>query len=437
MKQPEPNQYTSFSSKDTPDFGDATDQRAITATQTTKPPSRRFPRVGSFLGLLVIIIGIGYWFGSKTKDAKPVSDDTTVSVKVATVAKTAVPIQIRAIGNVEATSIVSVKAMISGELTKIHFKQGQDVKQGDLLFSIDARPYEAALNQAKATLARDEALVKQYQSQVEKDRAQQRNAQLEAERYVTLHKEGIVSSELVDKYQADAASSSAIVQADLAAVKNAEAALEADKAAIANAQIQLSYTTIRSPLTGRTGNLAVYEGNLIRANDTTALVTIAQVSPVFVTFAVPEKDLVRINAFRKAGIHVDVSFPQDEQHPISGKLIFVDNTVDNTTGTIKLKASFDNSEGRLWPGQFVNVILTLTIQPDAIVVPTEAVQTGQDGSFVYAVAGGKADIRRITTGATMNGLTVVEKGLEPKEMVVTDGQLRLFPGAKVVVNTGK
>jgi multidrug efflux system membrane fusion protein len=401
--------------------------------------SRKKGRVVLVFFILIIACVVAFWLNNKPKDVKTVSanrDESAVPVSFTSVKRQSIPVQIRAIGNVEATSIVSIKSMISGELTKIHFKQGQEVKKGDLLFSIDSRPLEATLNQAKAALAKDEALVKQYQSQVERDRALQQNAQKEAERYEQLAQQGIVSHELAEKYLTDARSAGATIDVDLAAVKNAEAATEADRANITNAQVQLSYASIYSPISGRTGNLAVYEGNLVRATDTSPLVTIAQVSPIFVTFSVPEKELSKINQYRN-DIIVDVSIPNDEKHSTKGKLSFVDNTVDQSTGTIKLKATFEDKDGILWPGQFVNVIMTLTTIDNALVVPSEAVQIGQDGTFVYLVNNEKAEIRPISTGPSINGVTVIEKGLMDSDTIVTDGQLRLFPGAKVAAKNNQ
>lgn len=415
---------------------DMDDVKNVDTPKVVLTHPRKKSRVIVVFLILISACSIAFWLNNKPKEVKPSAtrEEAAVPVSITSVKRQSIPVQIRAIGNVEATSIVSVKSMTSGELTKIHFKQGQEVKKGDLLFSIDSRPLEAALNQAKAALAKDEALVKQYQSQVERDQALQQNAQKEADRYEQLYEKGIVSRELVEKYQTDARSTGATINVDLAAVKNAEAAMESDRAAIANAQVQLSYATIYSPISGRTGNLVVYEGNLIRATDTTPLVTIAQESPIFVTFSVPEKELAKINQYRN-DISVNAYISNDEKHTVSGKLSFIDNTVDQSTGTIKLKATFENQESLLWPGQFINVVMTLTSINDALVVPSEAVQVGQDGTFIYAVTNDKAEIRPVTTGPSVNGVTVIEKGLTDSDIIVTDGQLRLFPGAKVSAKT--
>jgi multidrug efflux system membrane fusion protein len=294
---------------------------------------------------------------------------------------------------------------VAGELQKIHFKQGQEVQKGDLLFTIDPRPLQAALDGAVGQLG--------------KDKAQLENANVLAVRYQKLYEDGISSKELAEQNRASA--------------ETFAAAVRADQAAVENARIQLSYATIRSPINGLSGNLVVYEGNLVKANDTTPLVMIAQSSPVYVTFSVPEQELARINRYRaEKALQVDAAAPGDEAHPLSGDLTFVDNMVDATTGTIKLKATFANKEKRLWPGQFVNVSMTLTEQADAVVVPSQAVQVGQDGSYVYIVKSDlTAEPRPVKIGPVAGGVSVVDSGLAAGERVVVDGQLRLFPGAKV------
>jgi multidrug efflux system membrane fusion protein len=332
-----------------------------------------------------------------------------VPVTAATVAQMSVPLTTKAIGNVEAYSTVVIRALVAGELQKIHFRQGQEVQRGDLLFTIDPRPLQAALDQAVGTLA--------------KDRATLANARALAARYKKLYDEGIASKEDLDQY-----STSADTQAGLVA---------ADEAALENAKVQLSYATIHSPISGMTGNLLVYEGNLVKATDLTTLVTITQTRPIYVTFAVPEGELGKVNRARAAGeVRVEAALPSDEAHPVAGVLSFVDNAVDATTGTIRLKATFDNADRRLWPGQFVKVTVTTGVEANALVVPSQAVQTGQDGPYVYVV---KDDMtvepRPVKPGPSAEGVVVVAKGLAAGERVVTDGQLRLFPGAKVELKT--
>jgi multidrug efflux system membrane fusion protein len=330
-------------------------------------------------------------------------------VTAGTVIQKTVPVQVRAIGNVEAYSTISVKSQIEGILTRVHFKEGQDVNKGDLLFTIDPRPYEAALKQAEANLA--------------KDTAQLENARVEVTRYAELVKKGYVAQEQYDQIRTNAAA--------------LEATVNADKALVENARLQLRYCFIYSPITGRTGNLMADQGNLIKANADNPMVTINQIQPVYVTFSVPEQYLSEIKKYmvgRK--VKVETYTTKDEDHPEEGVLTFVDNTVDATTGTIKLKGTFTNQKKNLWPGQFVNVVLALTTQPGAVVVPSQAIQTGQGGEYVFVI---KSDFtvesRPVVISRTLDGETVIEKGLQIGEKVVTDGQLRLVPGAKVEIKT--
>jgi multidrug efflux system membrane fusion protein len=279
------------------------------------------------------------------------------------------------------------------------------------------------------------ASVRQGQDIVEKDTATLNNDRVIAKRDTALVEAGVIPREQYDNDEAKLKADEATVRADQSAVANLQAAQKAEQANVENARVQLSYTTIRSPIDGKTGNLVVTTGNLVRANDTTPMVTITTASPIYVTFSVPERDLVRIRqASGKEGLAVDGEVPGDESNPSKGKLSLVDNTVDPTTGTVRLKATFFNEDRRLYPGQFVNVVLTLGIDTQAIVVPSPAVQIGQDKSFVYvAKPDGTVEMRTVKTGTTVESMTVIEDGLKPGEQVVTDGQLRLVPGAKYQV----
>jgi len=342
------------------------------------------------------------------KSGQPVKKEG-VPVTVSTVIQKTVPVQLRAIGNVEAYSTVSVKSQIGGELIRIHFKEGQDVKKGDILFTIDPRPYEAALKQAEANLARDTA--------------QLENARVDARRYGELVSKGYVAQQQYDQIQTNAAA--------------LEATVLADKAAVENAKLQLSYCFIHFPIDGRTGSLLSHQGDMIKANADNPMVVINQIQPIYVSFSIPEQHLQQIKRYMAEGkLKGEAIIPGDENSPVQGIVTFVDNTVDTSTGTIKLKGTFENKGKRLWPGQFVNVVLTLTTQPDAIVVPSQAVQTGQQGLYVFVV---KSDLtvesRPVVTGRNLDGEVVIEKGLEPGEQVVTDGQLRLVPGAKVEIKS--
>ncbi|HWO40600.1 MAG TPA: efflux RND transporter periplasmic adaptor subunit [Candidatus Eisenbacteria bacterium] len=330
-----------------------------------------------------------------------------IPVVVATAVQKAVPIQIRAVGNVEAYSTVSVKSQVTGVLMKAHFREGQNVQKGQLLFTIDPRPFEAALKQAEAALARDMAQLK--------------NAREQTRRYAELVQKQYVSQEQYDQIRTNA--------------EAIEAVVEADKAAVENAKVQLSYCYIYSPIDGQAGALLVNEGNLVRVNDATPLVVINQVMPINVTFAVPEQHLAEIKRhMAREGLRVTASFASDEGRPEQGFLTFVDNTVDRATGTIKLKAEFKNSERRLWPGQFVNVALTLATQPNMVVIPSEAIQVGQEGQHVFVVQPDKrVEVRPVTIGATNEGEAVIVQGLTAGEQVVREGQFLLGPGARVEI----
>jgi multidrug efflux system membrane fusion protein len=357
-------------------------------------------------------------------------------VEVAAVLQKTVPVQLRVIGNVQAYSTVTVKSRIAGQIMRAYFKEGQDVRKGELLFTIDPRPFEATLKQTEANLEKDMAQVKQAEANFERDTAQEKNAQADAERYKMLFERGVVAKQQYDKFRTDWEALVATVQADKAAKANAEAAVAADRAAVENAKLQLSYCSIRSPMDGRTGSLIIQEGNVIKENEAN-LVVINQITPIYVTFSVPEQYLGDIKKYmRLRKLKVQAIVPNDELLPEEGLISFVDNSVDTTTGTIKLKGTFANKDRGLWPGQFVNVVLTLTEMPNAVVVPSQAIQTGQQGQYVFVVkADHTVETRPIVSGLTFNGDTVVEKGLKPGETVVTNGQLRLSPGAKVEIKT--
>ncbi|MGB9628756.1 MAG: efflux RND transporter periplasmic adaptor subunit [Thermodesulfobacteriota bacterium] len=357
---------------------------------------------------------------------------------VTQVIQKAVPVQIHAIGNVQAYSSVTVKSRVPGQIMRVYFKEGEDVRKGALLFTIDPRPYEAILKQAEANLQRDMALVKQAEANLERDLVQEKNARVEAERYQMLFEKGVVSRQQYDKFRTDWEALVATVNADRAAKGNAEAAVVADRAAVENAKLQLSYCSIYSPMDGRTGSLLVQEGNLIKENDA-SLVVIHQVTPIYVVFSVPEQHLGEIRRHMARGkLRVQAIVPNDQVPLEEGFITFIDNTMDSATGTIKMKGTFENRGRRLWPGQFVNVILTLTMEPNAIVVPSQAIQTGQQGQFVFVVKPDlTVEMRPVVIGRTVDQEVVVLRGLSIEEKIVTDGQLRLYPGAKVEIKSSE
>jgi multidrug efflux system membrane fusion protein len=337
-------------------------------------------------------------------------DRPVVPVRVATAFTRTVPVQVRVIGNGEAFSTVSIKSQVNAELMEVHFQEGQFVKKGDLLFTLDRRPFDAALHQAEANLARDQA--------------QLELAEVQAKRYANLYQAGVAPKEQADQMQANADA--------------LKAAVLADKAATEYAKLQLEYCFIYSPIDGRTGTLMVHVGNLVKANDVPVLVVINQITPIYVAFSPPEDVLPQVKKYMALGrLKVEAFPPDDPQRPETGFLSFVDNAVDSTTGTIRLKGTFENVSHRLWPGQFVNVALTLTEQPNAVLVPQQAVQTGQDGQFVFVVKSDQTvESRAVTVSRTFEGDAIVEKGVHPGDVVVTDGQSGLVPGARVVIKTG-
>ena len=346
---------------------------------------------------------------SATADKKG-KESPAIPVIVASVSEQSMPLKIQAIGNVEVQTTVSIKSRLDGQIIKVGFGDGQDVAKGQVLFEIDARPLQAQLEQARATLARDKAQL---------DRARQQE-----ERYKDLLQKGFVSQDAYAQFRTN--------------VDTAAATVRATEAVIENARIQAEYAVIRSPIQGRAGKILIQQGNLVKANDTPSLVVINQLAPIYVSFAVPEQYLGVIRKYMAAGkLAVDALPPgaTDGGTVATGTLAFVDNTVDATTGTVRLRATFPNKDKSLWPGQFVTASVTLNETQNAIVVPSQAVQTGPKGQYVYVVKDGAALMREITVERVDGAQTVVAKGLAGGERVVTSGQSRLVPGMKVSIKT--
>ncbi len=330
-------------------------------------------------------------------------------VVVASVEQRDIPVQIRAIGNVEAYQTVQIRSQVNGQIQKIFFKEGQDVRKDQLLFQLDKRPFQADLEKAIG--------------QMKKDQAQAENSRLQAERYSGLEKQGIVSHEQADQIRAQG-------KADASAV-------EADKAAVDAARVQLLYTDIAAPIDARAGALLINLGNLVKANDTPYLVQLNQVSPIYATFSVPEIHLGRVRQYFSSGQLRVLAYPKGETtNPAQGRLTFIDNGVDTTTGMFKLKATFQNKDRRLWPGEFVDVALELSTQKNAIVVPTKAIQSGQQGDYVYVVrTDSTAESRPVKIGGVYQNLTLIADGLSAGERVIVNGQLRVAPNARVMVQS--
>lgn len=345
---------------------------------------------------------------AKEKKGGGARGPAAVPVSVVAAIQQTMPVKLQAIGNVESYSTVSVKARVDGQIVSLNFKEGQEIKKGDVLFRIDARPYQATLKQAEANALRDAAASSQAQSQ--------------ERRYKELLEKNFISKEAYAQIATNA--------------QTAEATARASQAALENARLNVEYCTISSPLEGYVGKVLLQVGNLVKANDVSPLVVINQVRPIYVNFAVPEQALTPLRGYMAAGpLAVEVS-PSGEAGVLAeGRLIFIDNAVDPSTGTIRLRAQFDNKNIALWPGQFVNVRVSLFDQKDAILIPARSVQTGPQGQYVYVVKGDKtAELRKITVERN-EGEHVVVKGLVKDEQVVTRGALRLAPGVRVEIRS--
>lgn len=355
-----------------------------------------------------------------------------VPVSVAKAARESVPFELQVVGTVEPSAAIQVKSQVGGELLRVHFKEGQNVERSALLFEIDSRPYREALLQAQAGVARDRALLNQAEATLARDVAQSKNAEADAARNTELAKAGVISRAQQEQVRTSADVAREAARASEAAIGSARAALDSDLAAVEKAKLDISYCEIRAPIAGRLGNLLVNAGNLVKPNDT-PLVVLNRIAPIFVTFSAPEQHVGTIRRLGERGtLRVRASLQGNPERAATGRLSVIDNTVDPSTGTIRLKAVFDNRDGMLWPGQFVNVVLVMGATVDATVVPAEALQAGQLGQFIYVVKGdGTVEPRVVVAGRAFERKVVIEKGISPGDTVVTDGQLRLFPGARI------
>jgi multidrug efflux system membrane fusion protein len=353
------------------------------------------------LSFLLVVAGC-----SKQEKANANGPLPAVPVTVATVAKRDVPVTIRAIGNVEPIEKVDIKSQVAGQVIAVHFKEGQEVKKGELLFEIDPRQAQADLNKA--------------QGQLTKDKAMAVNARADANRFEALFKEGVTSKQEYDRA--------------FAAADSADATVASDQAAVENAKLQLRYTKIDAPVSGRTGNLAVTVGNIVKANEA-VLVTINQIDPIYVSFSIPEQQLPDVKRYMSSGLTVE-ALPQGAPsgQGVPGKVTFIDNNVDLQTGTIRLKATFQNGKNTLWPGQFTDVVLTLTHQPNSIVVPSAGINVGQNGQYTFVVGSDSTvSLRNVVVARTYADQSIIASGLQTGETVVTDGQLRLTNGSRIEV----
>jgi membrane fusion protein, multidrug efflux system len=347
--------------------------------------------------------------GCSEKAAPKPTGETSVPVVVTKATRTSIPVELRAIGTGQASKTVSVESQVAGIVKDVHYRQGQFVKKGDLLITLDDRPFVAAVNQAEAALARDKA-----QAQLD---------EVELGRYRELFEQGIVAREQYDQY--------------LATASSAKATVAADEAAVQSAKVQFSYCSIHAPISGVTGAQLAFPGAAVKAADAPVLVVINQVSPLFVSFSVPQQYLNDVKTFMARGRLPVEATPPDATVAERGLLSFVNNTVDPSTGTIQLMATFANPARQLWPGQFSKVVLRLAERENVLVVPSAAVETGQHGTYVFAIKPDMtAEVRTVKTGRTVGGVTEITQGLAAGETVVTDGQIRLVSGTKVYFTKG-
>jgi multidrug efflux system membrane fusion protein len=353
------------------------------------------------------------------------------AVRAVPVTQADVPLDISAVGNVESMATVDIKSRVAGEVLRVAFQEGQSVTKGQLLFEIDPEPIRRQLAEIQANLSKDLALEQQAKANVTKDEAQIKQTRAAADRGVELSKEGIFSKEQTEQVVATNDSAVASLEADKAAIESASASIRADRARLAQTQLQLNYTSISAPISGRAGAINVKAGNLIKDNDA-VMVTLLQMTPIYVTFGVPEQLLPEIRKRQATqGLPVMASGK-------TGVLQFIDNSVDATTGTIKLKARFDNEDRALWPGEFVNVQTRLIMEHDRLIVPSRVVQTGPQGKYVWVlnpadetVAIRPVDVVRLYKSENSAEESVIGSGLKPGEQVISEGQMRLMPGAKV------
>jgi multidrug efflux system membrane fusion protein len=361
-----------------------------------------------------------------------------VPVVVTNVLEKVMPIEVTSVGNVEPVSTVAIKAQVSGELLEVHFKEGDFVHKGQLLFTIDSRPFQNQVRQAQTAIAREQAGLQQAEANLARDKAQAEYANAQAQRYNRLTQRGLVPTDTSDQIRSQAAALDGSIRADEAAIESARANIKAQEGALEGAKLQLSYCTIYSPIDGRTGAIMLKAGNLVKIADA-PMVVINQVDPIYVNFTVPQQYWGDVKTHLNAGgLKVRATAPQDP-NPKQGRVFFVDNAVDPATGTLHIRAEFANAENHFLPGMFVNVVLRLSEQPNAKVVPSQAVTDGQNGTFVYVVKpDSTVETRPVVTTRSQDGQAVIEKGLEINETVVIDGQTRLTSGTKVQIkNTGK
>lgn len=441
-------------------------QPTYVASSSVRPSRAKSVMVWIFVLLVTAglsAVGWKVFSGHDKGDGKAAADrgkNKIAPVNVAVAKMVSVPIEIRSIGNVLAYSIVNVSPQVSGQLTEVKFTQGQMVKKGDLLFQIDPRPTQAALDQALgnvqkdrgqidaaiANMDKDRAMVGQAEAQLSKDIAQSKYAEVEKERYSSLFDQGVVSSEQTDQMTTNSRTAAAtieadrkmienakaIVRSDAAAIATAKGTLAADQAAVATARIQLGFTKIYSPIDGRTSSLSVYQGNVVAPG--TNLVSISQVTPIYVTVAIPEQYLEGVrHSQANNSLKMQALIEGVKTASVTGKITFIENTVNTTTGTVMLRAVFSNSDQRLYPGQFVDVILTMPPDGPSIMVPARAIQATQQGESVWVIRDKQAFLTPVALLHTSGEMAALKSGVKEGDIVVTDGQMQLTPGCTVSI----
>jgi len=393
-------------------------------------------KTGSFLICAVVATAAASLAGCADKNRVAAAPNSAAPVVVAAAVQRTAPVEVEVIGNVEAYETDSVKSQITGILDKVHFSEGDFVKKGSLLFTLDARPYEAAVKQAEANLLHDRAALRQAEANKRRDEAQETYSRNQAQRYAKLYADKAVSKQETEQYQTDADTRHETVDADQASIETAKAAIAADEAMLDSAKVQLSYTQIYAPFDGRTGNLNVKQGNVVKAPDT-ELITINRLQPIYVTFSIPEDRLAEVRKQMAEGRKLSVMANPNKDSDTGwerGELTFVDNSVDASTGAIKLKGTFPNENRTLWPGKFVRVHLRLGAIQNAVMIPTQALQTGQDGDYVFVLQPNMTvESRPVVSGIRVESEQVIQKGLQPGERVVTEGHVRLVSGSRVYI----
>jgi len=405
----------------------------------------------SYLAISQLLLSVVLLTGCANKAAQPAFERPPAAVSVSVAVAQDVPTYIDAIGKTVAREVVSIQPQVSGRITKIHFTDGANVRKGDLLFTIDPRPFEANLRQAEANVSKDLALKKQAEANLASEIAKANWGAVQVKRYGTLVQQGVVSREQYEELTATQSSLEANVGSARAAVNSADESISVDRAAVESAKVQLSYCTIRSPIDGRAGQRLVDVGNVVSPGgsssnnssssgsggqtDGSALLVIERIDPIYADFTISQNSLAEVQQQMRANrLATEIRLPDDPQSTVIGQLTFLNNSVENTTGTVGLRATVPNGEHRFWPGRFVNIRLVLNTIHQAVLVPATAPQMSAKGSFVYIVKqDSSAEQRPVTLGQRQGDLVVVESGVTAGEQVVTVGQLGVTPGGKVKV----